>query len=489
MTLILWCGYTLIRAMVIALAAALLAQPLARYLSSAVRPGRRFIVWALLLTPLLTPALLVGYAYVNFAQNLVRHPAPHAGLYALLVLLKFTPIAALVVYFAPAPALNAAALHVDHLLRDRTMIGRGMLWLRGPGRARAAAFAVVFLLAFTEFELVSLMEIRIGMRQSIRSWTLWLYDAQVAGTPLSQTLRYVLMPAAIQLTVIGAAMALLVRATGSSSDGAPAGCNASTRTGKLPLALAYLVFAAIVGCMAPLGIVLHWVLVRDGAITFERVIQVGREFRLSLLNETRASLFFGISAAIAGMLLAPWLLRRRRSVTLAACLPGFTGSLTLGLVMLALFQLPVLRPFYDTPTPLLLALVLLLLPLAVIITVLLRRLRSGSADHLTDLLAASPVARQRSAGRRLKWETRHAAACWTLGLLFYFAYFDLSASALLAPSHLIPVTVRLYNQMHFGRSAGLSALLCAAMATPGIMLALAVLLAYLPSCVSRRRRL
>ena len=44
-----------------------------------------------------------------------------------------------------------------------------------------------------------------------------------------------------------------------------------------------------------------------------------------------------------------------------------------------------------------------------------------------------------------------------MGLLCYWAYLDLSTAYMLAPSEMSSGLVRLYNFMHFGRSAALSA--------------------------------
>jgi ABC-type Fe3+ transport system permease subunit len=62
---------------------------------------------------------------------------------------------------------------------------------------------------------------------------------------------------------------------------------------------------------------------------------------------------------------------------------------------------------------------------------------------------------------------------WVLALLFYWAYFDLTASAILAPPGMTPVTVRLYNLMHYGRTAVLSAMVMVSFAVPVVLAAAA----------------
>jgi hypothetical protein len=130
------------------------------------------------------------------------------------------------------------------------------------------------------------------------------------------------------------------------------------------------------------------------------------------------------------------------------------------LFILALFQTPPLRSVYDTPLPLLLALAILLLPLAL----LLGALRSSPTPALH-------IARQLGS-RRLLWvmETRPQAAA--LGLLFCCAWFDFTASSILAPVGLTPVFARLHNLAHYGQTAVLSAMLLAAFAVPVLALML-----------------
>jgi ABC-type Fe3+ transport system permease subunit len=59
-------------------------------------------------------------------------------------------------------------------------------------------------------------------------------------------------------------------------------------------------------------------------------------------------------------------------------------------------------------------------------------------------------------------------------LLFVWAYWDLTASSILAPIGMTPVTVRLYNLMHYGQIAALSAMTCAAFAAPIFIFLLAL---------------
>ena len=123
------------RALAIACFAVALAQPLARLLAHT-HGSRRTLAWALLLAPLLTPALLVSYAYSHLALRLMAVPGGIAALYAAVLALKLTPVAAVIAHFVP-PALSAEAAHCHALLagpRWRHWVFR----LRGAGRTPLA---------------------------------------------------------------------------------------------------------------------------------------------------------------------------------------------------------------------------------------------------------------------------------------------------------------------------------------------------------------
>lgn len=75
--------------------------------------------------------------------------------------------------------------------------------------------------------------------------------------------------------------------------------------------------------------------------------------------------------------------------------------------------------------------------------------------------------------RGVLWELEGKGRFWAIFLLFWWGYFDLTASHILAPSRVTPVLVRLYNFMHYGHSEALSAMVCVAFAVPFLVLAAA----------------
>lgn len=202
------CAWSFVRSVAVALFAALLSQPLANLLAAWKTPvahgsedsGRertrrratflgRGIFWGLLLAPFLVPPLFVGYAYYRPALMLVHYPRTTEAVYWAVLFLRFFAAAVLIRVFAPPSPLSAEAIHCQRLLRHRNdarlrrWAADVFTWLRGPGQPSIAAFAVIFLSAFQEFEIAALMGITAGDVQSPASWTVWLFNWQAGGAP------------------------------------------------------------------------------------------------------------------------------------------------------------------------------------------------------------------------------------------------------------------------------------------------------------------
>lgn len=441
MSLAMECGLAAVRAAAVATAALAAGLVLRRGLSCG-GGARRALAWALLLLPYLTPSALTGYAYAGFFIALP--PAGRGLLYGLLLALKLAPLAALVLHFSPS-TVSSEGMHCRRLLR----VGRlGLLLfeLRGAGRAAALAFALAFLLTFAEFDLASLLY--------VESWTVKLFDAHAAGLALSESLRLAALPALIEMALVGALLAALARTRRLEAP-------AESPQRASPAAPALAALGALAVTVAPLAIVLHG--------TAQGLARLAREFTLG--RQIAASLFFAGVTAFAVYALAGWLLRRRRAFALgyALSVPGLVGPLVLSLLLLFLFQ-KFAWPLYDTPAPLLLALTLLFLPFGLALRVLLKLYRPGAALHAAELLGASPQPAVRARGEGLAALLRARGRFWVLFLLFGWGYFDLTASAILEPTGMTPVFKGLYNQMHYGRSHALSAMLCVALAAPPLVL-------------------
>jgi len=115
--------------------------------------------------------------------------------------------------------------------------------------------------------------------------------------------------------------------------------------------------------------------------------------------------------------------------------------------------------------------VLYLFPIAVLLSHALNAGPFNAAGWTARLLRQSPHAAVRSGGNELLWRLHYRRQFWLFGLLFLLAYFDVTVSSILAPTGLPSVTSRLYNFMHYGRSAVLSAMLCCTMLAAAVAMA------------------
>ncbi len=413
----------LVRAAFIGGAAVALSGWLAHSLAG-LRGRARVIAWALLLAPFLTPSLLISYAFSRIALALIVAPWSHQALYVAVLLLKLVPVATLIRWLVPPP-LSAEARHCHRTLAAPSLFENVMFRFRGAGPGPWFAGGIIFLLAFADFELASLW--------SVKTWTVALFDAQAGGLNFRESLRLAAWPLGIQL----AALTLLLSRGRRMPPMPNAGAN------KVSHAIfIYLAVVAFLVCALPLLIVAV-----QAAAGFRAVLE-----NFVLGNEIAFSVLFALGAATLASALAG-----RRSFP---GIPGLLGSLMVALLVLALFQTPLLRPLYDTPVPLLLALTILLLPLALLLRALLHLRRTSPMRH---------IARQLSS-RKLTWDLEHQPRLTAFGLLFYWAYFDFTASSILAPTGMTPVFVRLHNLAHYGRTAVLSAMMLAAFATPAALL-------------------
>ncbi|HEX9047800.1 MAG TPA: hypothetical protein VF988_12305 [Verrucomicrobiae bacterium] len=510
---------TLLRSVLIGAVAVAVALPL-RTLLAHPRLSRRRVAWVLLLAPYLTPVLLTGYGYANFSLSLIHHPAINLVFYSALLWWKFTPIAALILYFTPSP-ISAEAVHCWRLVAQsgysigaHWLKATGIAFIRGmairksqlgrrpaecnsaiqqsatlryegqvaasrnaamkyPGQGtfstlcewsflvRAgclngplAAFAAVFLCAFAEFEMASLMV--------VKSWTVSLFDAHAGGLALGQSLRRMLVPLACEAVAIAVAFTVLSRSRVTPTRRIDGG--AASRG----FAWGYLGMAAFFVLVLPAAKVLWGTMAGFGLLLEDFVLT--REIVASLLFAAGGTVIAGLLAFGCGKTSMPGkkgteshFVRGRRIgnvFLVVAVFAGLLGPLVLSLTVLAAVQWPGLVWLRDTPAPLVLTLALVLLPMALVLKRVLDLTRPQSALHLAGLLNPSRSARE------LTWRLSTSGKFWALVLLFIWAYWDLTASAILAPVGMTPVTVRLYNLMHYGQIAVLSAMTCAAFAAP-----------------------
>src|SRR5262249_10432067 len=239
------------------------------------------------------------------------------------------------------------------------------------------------------------------------------------------------------------------------------------------LAWLYLVAAVGMALFIPVS------LVGGGALEgLWRAVRSAEQIK-PLLSEILVGTGYALVAALAAMLIAAPLLDRARHSHLGRLgligisFPGLFGSLVLGLALIRLLQQPYLQFFYKTPYALALGLILFLLPRAVVARLLLSASGQREGAHLAVLLGTSPARAARATARELAWQTRWRGEFWSVALLSYWAFLDLTIAYLLAPVTIVSAPVMLYNQMHFGKNAVLSALFFLPVIVPSVLFILA----------------
>ena len=415
------------------------------------------LAWILVLIPFFTPAFLVAYAYANFSLSLIHHPTLKQSLYMLLCVQRLLAPALAVITYMNRPTLSHEAMHTYRLLVPfiHSRLTLPMWWFRGPLKAWMVTFAFTFMFAFIEFEMASLF--------AIKTWTVSIFDAQVGGLPIWDSLRLTTIPALIQLAIILPALASLIhRAPRHTPPHEP-----SRIALHPPIVWSMLIANVVMATGIPTVIVFgqaEW----DGVVIQEQ---------LPLVGEVMVSATFALVAALAVYEITHRLAehaRRRRTaaglaLTVLAFTTGLTGPLVVSLSLLQFFQLPPARFLYDTPLPLILGLSAVLMPYGVILHLVAATLRDRESNHAIRLLDASQnryVCRRAS---ELQWRYHGRSRFRIAYLLWYIGYFDLTVSSILAPVSWTPAFVRLYNLSHYGQSAILSLMVALATIFPIIM--------------------
>ncbi len=489
------CAWTFLRSLSIALLSLTLIVPLSRFLAQQSQTSTRWL-WALLLIPFLAPDLLTAYPYANSAWSLVHYPKTNELFYWLMLLMKFAPIGTLVLLLAPPSSYSAQAYHCHKLAAasQPTSIGK---WLslfvhfcRGPGRSQLFAVAIIFLLCFQEFELVSLIQFGAGGRVWPDSWTIRLFDAQAGGFSIVESLRLMQVPIAYQVLALILPFLLIIspQTNNQQSTASIPQCSPWQKV----VAWAFLVFAPLVCFVLP-GIYLIQQSLDERALA---VLGQTRFFAREIITSTLFALFTAWAVVWLSHVFGPhselyqksrffsqkWV---RKSFLFWASAPGLLGSLMLSLLMLwasqtlaftatvqQIFPYPVARVL--SALPLLVTLSLWLLPRAFILQAMNRSTTQNSPLHVAKLIKASPHQEHQTNYQDLKWKLKTGPQFWFFVLIAYWSYWDLVAAALLIPPGLISAPQQINNLVHYGQWPVLSAMLAAAVGFPAILIIFAL---------------
>jgi hypothetical protein len=476
--------WSLARSLIIAGVAWPLCCSQVRWLKT--QPGRRrHWTWWLLLIPFLLPELWAGYAWRGFAIRLAADsfwnwlPATWCStplaklrrdalvdefLADLLLLARAIPVGTVALYFAPPAAISSIATHCWRLVtptgvsaahRDQRELARRRIGLGKISRFRwdallrqLPALALMFLVTFQEFELVSLMQ--------RPAWTVWLFDAQVGGLLLEESVRMTIRPVVCQLAIL---LPLAGWAAGKRSLSMSPAESRPTMSRYEPV--------IVWGMMAVAGaflVVIPAIQLGQGVLGgFARVLSSPLEMRMLLREVGIGSLYATLAAAAASGIASvfirwsqhrPW----RKWIVVLLVLPGCLGSLVLGLCLVHVFQWPYLRWFYRTPLSFAVGLTMGLLPRALLLRFLLNSVPWRIPEQVAILTRHARQAGLCLKSLELAWQLRWRREFWGVALLAYWSFFDLTSASLLSPVTIVTAPLKLYNLMHYGRNATLTAL-------------------------------
>lgn len=454
MSLAVTCWWTMVRTVVLCLLAWPLCHIVERFLRN-LTDARQSWGLACLLAPACFPELLVGYSYRDLA---LAHPDWAEILCSALLFARIVPVGTIALLAAPRSDPDAAGIYCQKLLVDGLppwsvqRIELLRCYWYGPVRRAVPALLLMSLVAFQEFEMAALL-------QTI-SWTDWFMSAQRLGLERTEMMWQVSWPLLWQLPLLIGVLHWLQSSRGDRAASTSDLVDESSASRRRWYWVGLFAIAALltVGCLIPLMLIGWRTLDGFGLLLRQRNQQAGllREMVISSAVALSAGLFaWGISS-------------RLRGITAIGMALGLLGSLLLSLASVSLFQNTWLRPLYDTPLPWVLTLTVWLLPRAAILRLWLRARANSEALHVARLMVRGDER------RRLLWRLDDQPRFLAASLLCYWAYCDLPTAHLLAPTGLASGLVRLYNFMHFGRSAALSAEACVFFGTPVLLVSLLI---------------
>ncbi len=348
------------------------------------------------------PSMLAGYGWLPTVTRWPSGSLAREMLYCGAVFIRLVPIAFLALWLAN-PGPGAAALHAWMLAGGRDWKFR----LREAGAAPWLAAGAVFLLAFQEFDLAT--------SWGIRTWTVALFDAQIGGLAISESLRLAALPFAVEVAVI---VPLWLSARGNLRSAR--GAEPDSRKPGSALALGYIAAATGVFLIYP-GLAIF----RLGADGFRAwfdspamVREIGNAF-----------ISGGVAAALA------WALSGLPSKSMRAVLaaPGLLGALMLALIVIAAVRFA--PSVMSSVAPWLFTLTLVLLPYALLLRLMIESGTQRAALH---------VARA-SRARAIEWELWRERSIAAVLLLFCLGYSDFTVATLLAPPQFPPIFPRVFN--------------------------------------------
>ena len=131
--------------------------------------------WIVLLAPVVVPPLALGYIYSGPILSFIQNHYLNNVLYSVIMITRNAPFATLLLFLFPLQSRESNYLF--HFTQQRQ--NRLFPWihrLRSDKLSLLAAFSILFILTFNEFEIASLM--------GIKHWSVSLFDSQVQGVSI-----------------------------------------------------------------------------------------------------------------------------------------------------------------------------------------------------------------------------------------------------------------------------------------------------------------
>ncbi|QDT88883.1 hypothetical protein [Gimesia algae] len=447
------CGVTVLRCLIISLTGVFLCQRLSALLDQS-ESRFTFFLWLLILSPLLVPELIVGYAWSLLTTQLIHFPILAEFVYSSLVLLRVVPVGIICYHMTARTQISSES---DFIRRSASIAGTGIshisvMWgffLRKTLVRILPVWSLLFLLVFQEFEIASLLY--------QNSWTVWIFDAQAGGVPVRETLVYLIGPLIIEIMLMAGVLALL-----RNLEQRPHYLQqySGSKVNRLRHLFAGSYLAVATGCVVLIPLVMiSWGTLRS----LTSVLQKNRLQIMGTLQECIWGLLYATMSAIAAWGLASFFFHRNqfpiiKTMGLACCVPGLCGALPLALVIASLFLTQAGDWLYGTPVPVLTGFVLYLFPRAVFLKLVFQKQNENDSLFLAHLLNQSDCPQQAANGGRLLWVTKGRPQYWAVAVLAFWVYWDVTISSILAPHSGMTSSVRLYGLMHYGQNSVLSAI-------------------------------
>lgn len=448
--------FSAVRSLCIACCGTILAIAIQRWLLN-VAPARKSIAWTLLLLPFFTPSLMTGYCYRDTSMALVHLQVLREALYACIVMAQTVPVAVVILSFSPPPETQLSSLHAASLLnlklKERLRLLAGSYY-----QYRFCAFCILFLISFQESDLAALMQ--------ASGWTEWMFTKHVGGLALSQTMKLSLWTVLIQMPLLIPIVFWLGKNSSSHN-------NDELQPGESSVTVKF--------------ISRIWLLVAFLLVVLIPLVQIARGTSIgiaslleqpSVARELGDGILLATTTALLLIFVAVPMIQKSEQISLSTgkylllfivLIPGTVGSLALGLLLSGIFQTKQLQFAYDTPVPLIIGEICILLPKAMILVHCLGKFESLSGLHWNALLSTSDSDQHKQAASILRWQLTGRRKFAMVAIIWCWAYFEVMLPSILAMPGLAPIGLVLYNNLHYGRIAALGAKLALMLLIPLIV--------------------